>query len=215
LYITASREKQKSHALLVHWSEGDKNFYAEEDSRKLFNTDERASASVLVYLLSKDGFALDINTTNDLEEMIPIGIRTSQLGKITLNFSGMEDFKNKKIQLHDTKENRIINLNEEDEYSFFQMDNALYIENRFFISFEDFTGIENVNHIEVYVSNPERNTIRIYSPKAIESIEILDMQGRLLVKENNITNTLYDYQVNTPGVYMVRIAGQTKKVVVK
>jgi hypothetical protein len=213
LYITASRGKQKSNAVIVHWNQGDKNFRPAEDSRKLF--DEKATASVLVYLLSSDGIALDIHTTNELQEMIPIGIRTSQLGKITLNFSGMEEFQNKKIQLHDTKENRIINLNEEDEYSFFKTDNALYIENRFFIVFTDDVGIDNVNNPEIFISNPTINTIRVYSSKTIEDIEILDMQGRILVRENNINNTLYDYHVNAPGVYMVRISGQTKKVVVE
>jgi hypothetical protein len=213
LFITAQRGNQTSYASLVKATGASPEYIANEDSRKLFN--EKATAAVLVYLLSSDGIALDINTTNDLKEMIPIGIRTSQLGKITLNFSGMEDFKNKKIQLHDTKENRIINLNEESEYSFFKMEDALHIENRFFISFEDYVGIDNANDSEIFISNPAKNTIRIYSPKAIESIEILDMQGRILTRETNINNTTYDYQVNTPGVYMVRIAGQTKKVVVK
>jgi hypothetical protein len=214
-YVTASRGQQKSSAALVHWNEGNKDFYAEEDSRKLFNEDERASTSVIVYLLSKDGIALDINTTNDLTEMIPIGIRTSALGKMTLNFSGTADFVGYKIELHDTKENRIIDLNKESEYVFFKMEQESYLDNRFFLRFDDGVSINNVNSLEIFISNPRQNTIRVVSLKAIENIEILDMQGRILTRTNNINNTMYDYQVNVPGVYMVRIAGQTKKVVVK
>ena len=215
LYITANRGNQKSHAVLVHWNEGNKNFYPEEDSRKLFA--EKVTEPVLVYLLSKDGIALDINTTNDLSEIIPIGIRTSKIGRIVLNFSGMEDFVNKKIYLHDTMENRIINLQEQNEYSFIKYDTDLFIEDRFYLSFEDLTGINDLNTSNVSVLSPSPGTIQVFSNNGQElgAIEITDVQGRILSKEAHTPKSTYNYQVGVSGVYIVRVMGETRKVIVK
>jgi hypothetical protein len=217
LGVTAIRGNQISKVIVVLWEGADKNYFPAEDSRKLF--DKASDVPVSIYLLSNDGVALDINTTNDVNGTIPVGIRTSQLGKITLNFSGMEDFGNTKIQLHDTKENRIIDLNKETEYSFFKMEQETYLENRFFISLNDGVAIDNFRTPEFFVSNPEKNTIQISSPKEMETVEILDVDGRVLQRKTEIASSSTDFAVSKSGIYLVKITGnqysEIKKVVVK
>jgi hypothetical protein len=149
--------------------------------------------------------------------MIPLGVRTDQKGRITLSFSGMENFENMNIYLHDTKENRIVNLSETDEYDFMKYEESLYIENRFFLSFEDLTGINNLQNNGFSVMNPEQGTIQILSNngQVLENLEIIDYQGRTIAREENIGQTVYRYQTSAPGVYMVKIMGETKKIIVK
>ena len=215
LFITAKRGVQKSSASLVVVDGTSPEYLAEEDSRKLF--DEKATSPVLVYLRSKDGVALDINATCDLSEMIPIGIRTSKTGRIVLNFLGMEEFVDQKIYFHDIHENRVIDLSEQDEYAFIKYDTDLFIENRFYFSFEDITGINNMNMGKVSVFSPAPRTIQVFSNNGqmLDTIEIADIQGRTLVKEYNISKSVYNYRVPSPGVYIVRVMGETRKVITK
>ena len=214
LYVTATHGTQKNHAVLVHWSEGTKNFRPEEDSRKLF--DEKSAATVLVYLLSKDGIALDINTTDDLTEAVPIGIRTSKTGEITLSFSGMENFSNHNIYLIDAALGQSINLSDENEYKFTKGGTENYIEDRFFISFSTApTGIINQKENQIAVLNPYQGTIQVISKEALGPIEIFDTYGRRLIKEDNINDTQYSYQASIPGIYIVRVMGEARKVIVK
>jgi hypothetical protein len=220
LYVTAARRMQRSTAVLVHWNEGDKNFRPEEDSRKLLS--EKTRAALGVYLLSSDGYALDINTTNDLSEIIPIGIRTSTRGDITLYFSGMEDFgRNTTILLHDTKTGQVINISQVSEYTFHVDEvsaNEPDIEGRLYLSFV-------TNGSTFIPDNPVNNRISVFSPasgtisilaangEGLGVVEITDIQGRRLVREN-INNSMYS-QIMPAGVYIVRVMGETRKVVVK
>ncbi len=142
LNIIASRGKQKSKAILVRLDGASDTYQTEEDSRRLFPKEE--NRSVLIYTVSSDNYALDINSMGELKGMIPVGIRTSEIGKITLNFSGMEEFADQSIYLHDTKENKVINLSETDEYIFFKLDDEVYINDRFFISFKTITSIDSL-----------------------------------------------------------------------
>jgi hypothetical protein len=217
LNVFANNGNQKSKTIIAHLDGASNAFHAEEDSRRLFPKED--NQSVLIYSLSSDNFALDINSIGDMKEPIALGFRTTKKGRVTLDFSGMESFKNTDIILHDTKENRIINLKEEDEYVFFKMDNEIYVNDRFLISFKEIVSITDLDIPEVFVSNPERNTIRIYSPQTIEAVEILDVDGRILQRETNLTSTKKDFPVSKSGIYLVKITGNEysviKKVVVK
>jgi hypothetical protein len=216
MFVTATRGKQKSSASLVVTDEASPAYSAHEDSRKLFDT--KALSSVLVYLMSSDNIALDIHTTNDLSEIIPVGIRTDRIGRIVLNFSGMEAFEDQvRIYLHDTTTGDIINLFEQDEYAFMKYESELHVDNRFYLSFQDLTGISNFYNNKIVVNSPTPKIIQItsISGQPIENVEITDIQGRVLIKEKNVQKLQYSYQVSATGVYIVRVMGETKKVIVK
>ncbi len=212
LYVTAKRDKQESHAVLVHWEGGSKDFFPEEDSRKLF--DETAFAPVLIYLQSGDRIALDIHTTDDLTE-IPVGIRTSQTGEITLNFSGMESFGNRTIYLHDRKTGQVVDLKEQNGYVFSKDEPDLFIENRFYIVFGSPTGLDTSIENRISVINPAPRTIQIMSDEPLGTVEIIDLQGIILANKEDICNSQYSYQVPFPGVYIVRVMGEARKIIVK
>ncbi|GHT73107.1 hypothetical protein AGMMS50262_03640 [Bacteroidia bacterium] len=217
LFVTAIRGKQKSSASLVRIAGASKNYHADEDSRKLF--DEKATEPVLVYLLSSDGIALDINTLDRLDEntIVKIGIRTSKIGRILFTFTGMEDFDGKKIYLHDAVDNTKIDLSEQSEYAYIKYDSNFYTDDRFYLSFEDITGIKDFNGLKDFqVTSPVPQTIRITSNSgnSLGNLEIIDTQGRTLVKENTV-KPAYSYQANATGVYIVRVNGETKKIIVK
>jgi hypothetical protein len=200
----------------VHWNQGDKNFRPEEDSRKLFGA--KSQAAVSVFLLSNDGYALDINTTNDLSQIIPIGIRTSVKGNITLRFSGMKEFgRNTTIFLHDTKTEQIINLSQTDTYTFNKDEDALFVDGRLYLRFvTDVTSDpENPRANGIAVFSPAPKTISIIGNENLGAIEITDIQGRRIIREQNIENAMYNLQVPSAGVYFVRVMGETRKVIVK
>ena len=217
LGITAQRNNQKSKAILVYLDGASSAYDAEEDSRKLFPSE--ASAPVFVYLLSSDGYSLDINTIGDLSEIIPVGIRTSQKGKITLNFTGMEEFKGGYFCLHDTKENKIIDLSQTDSYSFLKLDDEVYLNDRFYLTFKSATMIDRQANLGILVSNPTQNMIRIFSPSILKEVEILDAEGRTLLQDQNPLSSSLDYQMNHSGIYLVKVSGEQfteiRKVIVK
>lgn len=208
LYVTGSRGSQKSHAVLVHWEGGDKNFRPEEDSRKLF--DENTSAPVLVYLLSQDGIALDINTVNNLNTPVLLGFRTSKIGDITFSFQGMEDFTDRKIYLYDMQTNARIDLSTSPEYTFTKTSTDLYTSNRFYLIFEDVTAIEDdlSYNASVLISVPNAKTIRVYSTQPIHSLELLDVDGLILSEAQEVpAYSTCDYSVSGSGVYLLRVMG--------
>lgn len=62
---------------------------------------------------------------------------------------------------------------------------------------------ENMNELSIY-PNPANNLLNIQSSTQIQSVEVLNIQGQLVIKEGNVN------QINvsslTNGVYMIRIA---------
>lgn len=62
---------------------------------------------------------------------------------------------------------------------------------------------ENLNELSIY-PNPANNLLNIQSSTQIQSVEVLNIQGQLIIKEGNVN------QINvsslTNGVYMIRIA---------
>jgi hypothetical protein len=218
LHMTATRGRQTNTAVLVHWNQADKNFNPQEDSRKLFA--RNAEAAVAVYMLSSDGFALDINTTNDLSQIIPIGIRTAVKGNITLRFAGMQSFgTNTTILLHDSKTGQAVNLSQTDRYTFNKDEEELNVEGRFYLQFVDKTTGMPDNHAEsrIAVFSPAPGTISIAAANGenLGAIQITDIQARRVITENHIQSPVYSCRVTAPGVYLVKVMGETNKVMVK
>jgi hypothetical protein len=185
----------------------------EEDSRKLFSAD--LTAPVALYLRSSDGYALDISSVGGVQERVAVGVRTSEAGKITFSFSGMESFDGKqRIYFQDTKENRVIDLRVEKEYSFIKAESdGLYLENRFYLTFENFTtGLQEVKTSPVSIgASPQGIHILSNDGSPLGNVRIFDAQGNCLMN-GNLSAPSYLHPVNTPGIYIVRVKNEMKKV---
>jgi hypothetical protein len=222
LEITSEQNQQTpSKALLLYMENASNDYVPAEDSYKLFL--ENSLAQVLVYLRSADGYALDINSIGNLEQAVPLGIRTNQKGQIRLKFEGTDKFLDKaNIFLHDTKANKVVNMSLYKEYTFNKDEDDLYVENRFYITFNNNlpTGIQGLESASVSIQNPAPQTLQILSntDSPLGHVQITDLQGRIWVAQD-VPTTSYTHQVKTPGVYIVRVTGkesvEVKKIIIK
>jgi hypothetical protein len=221
LDIRATREESKSKTLLLWMAQASNTYHPEEDSYKLFLVNDETEDPlfpVQVYTRSSDGYALEINAIGNTEEVVPLGICTSDPGEITLHFSGMEAFGNTKIHLHDTQKNLILDLSLQNEYTFDKNDAAFYLEDRFFLTFQSPTGMETA--VKSPVSIISFNGIDILSKDGspIRNVRITDMQGQSLIQEDRLAVSGYHYPAKA-GMYIVRVGTdqgmETYKVIVK
>jgi hypothetical protein len=216
LSIVAQKEDELDKALLI--GAGNSVFNAEEDSYKFFpNNNDKA---LLVYTRSNDGYALDINSFGNYNEVITLGIKTSQTGQITLKFSGAESFADDAtLYLNDTKESRTINLSLQEEYAFTKTaDEDLYLENRFFLNWVPNapTDLKNVEQDGIVIQSSGRN-IEIISKNGspLNNVRIDDTQGRAIVNKSHYEASSYHFEAPAAGVYLVKVQSQVKKVVVR
>ncbi|MDR0865311.1 MAG: T9SS type A sorting domain-containing protein, partial [Candidatus Symbiothrix sp.] len=222
LEITSEQNQQPtSKALLLYIDNASNDYVPAEDSYKLFS--ENSLAHVLVYLRSSDGYALDINSIGNLEQAIPLGIRTNQKGQIRLKFEGTDKFLDKaNVFLHDTKANKVTNMSLYKEYTFNKDEDDLYLENRFYITFNNGspTGIKGLESASVSIQNPAPQTLQILSnaDNPLGHVQITDLQGKILVSKD-VQATSYIYPVKIPGLYIVRVTRkesvEVKKVIIK
>jgi hypothetical protein len=219
LDILAIRGEEKSKALLLYMNDATNNYDPEEDSYKLFLGSNDSQLSI--YTRSVDGYALDINSVGSLNEVVPLAIRTSVSGEITLKFSGVASFENMTVYLNDTRNKLAINLSLQDEYTFTKTsEDDLYLEDRFYLSFvsNSPTDLKTPELVSIVTSF---NGIEIFSKDGspIRNIQVTNTQGKYLINEEHLATSNYHYSINVPGIYIVRVSTdqgtETKKVVVK
>ncbi|MDR1121772.1 MAG: hypothetical protein LBM08_12755, partial [Dysgonamonadaceae bacterium] len=233
LHILATRGATVSKALILQGATYSTNYLPSEDSYKLFvsgmTLDPETALDVLkpveVYTRSSDGYALDINLigTSEQDITVPLGIRTSEKGEIVLSFSGMESFgESTGIYLYDTQHpKRLIDLKTQPEYAFNKTEDTLYLENRLSLIIGKNTltrplGLREVSNTSAtrIISQPH-GTLRIISETgdALGDIRITDSWGRLLLDIPTVSSSIYEYQTPTPGIYIIQIGTEMKRVV--
>ena len=193
LRMEAKNSFSKSSALIGGTKNNASNSYQSgEDIYKLFSQIEEVPE---VYTLA-DKMPTAMNFINNQTEItIPIGIKTNQLGKTTLTFSGMSNFsKAKKIEFMDANTGKTIDItNENDfEYSFQNIQKGIQ-NGRFFVKFyPSQTAINDLNtsseQIEVY--NTQAG-ISIIANSPIQRITIYDLQGRMVYENGSIHSNVY------------------------
>ena len=219
LTITANRNNEVSMKALILYRDYASNAYAgSEDSYKLFPAS--STEPVLIYTRSKDGYALDINSIGDCKEIVPLGIRTSKQGAIALSFDGMDSFDDTDVYLIDTYANHRVNLTTTDSYRFNKDDDALYLDDRFYLSFvsRSTTGMDaSAANFSIYnqgsdihVLNPSGGTLRAY---------IYSVSGNCLLQE---AVSGYKPTIHTrlsQGVYIIKLVSEkevsTKTITIK
>jgi hypothetical protein len=191
LSIIASRDGDRSKALLLRVAGASHDYASREDSRMLFPV--KSTAPVMVYMRSRDGYALDINSIGDFSEQVALGIRTDRTGEITLEFSGMESFNGATIRLHDVLRNRTIDLSEQSQYVFTKDSEELCLENRFYLTIDGATlTVSPEEHSSISVASTRRG-IHVLSNDGspLTNVRIFDLQGRCLVNERPSASDWY------------------------
>jgi hypothetical protein len=218
LGITAYRDSEASKAVLILSEEGSAVYVPDEDSRKLFSGG--TPKMLAVYTRSQDGYALDINTSGGGSQTIPLGLRTSLHGEIRLRIEGQESFGNDvRLLLHDTKLGQVIDLFRQDEYVFYKAEDALFLDNRFYLIFDYSPSLNEGAYSGISVRSV-RQGIHILSNggSPLENVRIFDVRGKCLVNED-LEVSGFCYEAGAPGVYIVKVharqGSETKKVVVK
>jgi hypothetical protein len=228
LNILATCNSEISKTIILQHDAYTTAYVPSEDSYKLFVSRMLNSTDVLepiqVYTRSSDGYALDINCigTSEQDITIPLCIRTSKKGEITLNFSGMDSFsEGTAIYLHDTQHHGLIDLSQQSEYVFNKTDDELYLEERLSLVIGKNTlmrplGVEAVSDlsaVRILSLSPHKLRIVSVSGETLGNVRITDAWGRMVLDNPSVSSSTYEYQTPTPGVYVVRVGAEVKKVV--
>ncbi|MDR1121234.1 MAG: hypothetical protein LBM08_09985, partial [Dysgonamonadaceae bacterium] len=126
------------------------------------------------------------------------------------------------IYLYDAQHpKRLIDLKTQPEYAFNKTEDTLYLENRLslIISKNTLTGpleLEAVSKSSaVRILNQPHRTLRIISEngEALGAVRITDSWGRTLLDVPAVSSSVYEYQTPMPGIYIVHVGTEVKKVV--
>jgi hypothetical protein len=173
-----------------------KQEFEQFDSEKLFS-----NLPVEMYSQSSTGEKLIINTINNTDIIIPLGIRgnTGNKGKITA--FAMES--SEQVYLEDRYKGKMIHLSENLTYNFeFQSD---VIPNRFFIHFGDINKTLLNSDINVFENNNELNIVSQIGEE-LQHIEVYTITGACVFKSEADNSNLFTARLNlTSGVYLVRV----------
>ena len=201
LKIVAAKDGKQNQTYILFDASASNNYLLGEDSYKLFVTD--VTEPVAVYTRSADGYALDINLWGDCSQMIPLGIRTSQTGTISLQFEGAENFNS--AFLFDNQTGEKVDLQTTPAYSFEKTTSDLFLDGRFSLLISKattgiFSPVQGM--ISIFTSGGQ---LKVTSGNAaIEEVQVFDMQGRLLQKATNIGSPIYTYELGNSGMYIVK-----------
>jgi hypothetical protein len=104
------------------------------------------------------------------------------------------------------------------EYTFNKDEDDLYLENRFYITFNNGspTGIKGLESASVSIQSPAPQTLQILSNNGnpLGRVQITDVQGRNLVSED-VKSSSYTYRVKMSGMYIIRVGSKVKKILIK
>ena len=185
LRIKAENNLAASYAVIGYREEASNDFVRGRDVQKLFSPYNYVPE---VYSLAGKVPA-DINYIDHaVETLIPLGIKTNQLGNVTLTFTGMDNYDiASKIVLKDMLLNKETDLSGQSSYTYtFDNQVAGAQNDRFFILFgaaaTSLPSLEKNEYIQIY-SNSSGILVHTPASDPIRSIQVYDLQGRKLYEE--------------------------------
>ena len=211
--ITASNNQGQKNtiALLTNSEEKQSNIH------KLFYYE--VGTTPQVYFTDKSGQKNAVQYLNEQSQTgLPLGLSVKQGNRITLSFE--IDTQIEALTLLDKQTGTKQNLLENNSYTFTQSDNSVYSD-RFELTIQSPNAIniiDNESDITIYQTD---QTLTVSAKELIQSVELLDIQGRKIQESSKINNTFYQMDLMIPsGVYIVKaklIMDETKtqKVIVK
>jgi hypothetical protein len=220
LRIRATQGRSESYAAL-HF---DKNqaapeYRSSEDVRALFYT----ANPLTVYVLTPLGEPLAISADGEYESHVtPLGLRLTQSGEVTLEFSGLAHFGHN-VYLVDREQNREIDLQQTPAYTFMAVKpsgvEALELNDRFVLRME-YTGVssEPAPVSPTWTALPLNGEIHVRAVSGlIRSLQVYNVLGAQ-VYATQTAGDHYRIPVERGQIYIVRAdingVGETKKVIV-
>lgn len=178
-----------------------------EDVYKLFSFEDSIPE---IYTIS-EGKAIEINALdiNGPEKVIPLGVKTSQKGKVRLSWEGIESFTAfRNIILSDLVTQKKYDLKDTKDF-IFDKTSTENVEGRFYLIMNNdiVTGIDqnqNENSIRAF---SDHETITISSPlHEISGIELYDVAGRLQCRYSDLNTLYYNFKPSvTSGVFILKV----------
>jgi hypothetical protein len=215
LSIEVYRGDKINKSLLV-LNPNNSNLY--EDERDVIKSFVQADTSpVSVYTASSDGMLLDINRIGILEdEIIQLGIRTSEKGTFRLNFGGLTTFApGYDIWLNELKNNVLYryNLREGSMHEFEKTDDETFMNNRFYLSFDrSATGITSAEKtVPGIESTVTANKLRVFTTdgSSLRNVNLYDLQGRLIACLKNIGLPNVEMPIQGNRIYIIQATSES------
>jgi hypothetical protein len=223
LRIRASQGGYTSVDALVTAKDGATNaFDINEDAPKLFSAESPLAVTTLAGDKACDLNTLDRNSLNGL--MVPINIRSTKAGAITLEIDGAIGFlAADNIYLYDNESGISTSLLETSTF-IINKDNAGDINGRFFLQFfkEEIGEPTNINELalsSLYIGARQNNIVIQSRDEEILSVTVFDITGRKVFNADNIKTTVYSRSLPAGSAYMVKVVTnkqvKTGKVIIK
>ncbi len=196
---------------------GATNGYDNMDAFKLFTQYKQVPE---VYTIA-DFRSLDINQFSSLPYMVPLGIKSSSVGFISLEFLGAKSFEGMDVTLINTLTGEQQNLKTNNMYELYNdetmMDGNLFIE---FREANTATKIDENNSCSgkcVFVYS-ENGTVYVTSPPEdkIQRFTLWEEQGNQICSVKNMDTNLYQVKVSAQSqVCVARVQTEARTYVVK
>ena len=204
LTITANRNGKISKANIRLSSDATNEYSTEEDAPLLLLASELTPFAI--YSIAGNQ-AMAYNSLSDIY-MIPLSINVidgEEMGDITFEFSGVDNL-SQYVYLYDSYEDRYISLAEGDVFNYDVEENQ---EVRYYITSRragDVTTELDESMIEtVKVLNLGEGQMMIYASENINSLNVYDLTGKLIVSETNINAPQHNITLPQNNVYIFEI----------
>lgn len=182
--------------LVICRNQGAKNDFEEFDSEKLID-----GLPVEIYSQSLSGQKLTINTVNNTNIIIPLGIEGDEGAKAKLTSFALETAG--QIYLEDRYQGKLISLSENTTYDFEYPTDIIY--GRFFIRFGDISTQLTHSDIKVFKNNNQLNIVA-QTREEIQEVEVYSLTGACVFKAVKISSNMFSTKCDlSSAIYLVRV----------
>ncbi len=208
----------KTSCVALAYNESASNSFGDEDATKLFSMYDDVPE---VYTLA-DGKALDINQFSQMPIMVPVGIKTTETGKINLEFVGADEFDDVEVTLLNTMTGEQQNLKTDGDYELeydgSTTDASLFVEFRAANTVTDTPESEMCGlHkcIQVYAQDDVIYAISS-EDDPIKSMTIWEDAGKQLYNADEINKSEFSAHLTTSSqICVVRVETEQRTMVIK
>jgi len=207
-------DHQKLNSILVSYMTGATNGIDHQIDGAFFGYD----GSSLYNIINEEKYAIQGRALPfESSDVVPLGFKASETGKFTIslaNFDGLFSEGQVIVYLKDKALNTTHNLMESD-YTFESV--AGEFKNRFEIVYEE-EGTMNTNDLtknNVLIYKNDKNIVVESKQDKILAVELFDLQGRNLHRNNKVNSNIYSIKSQSKGVLVVRVQTQNGEIVSK
>lgn len=165
-----------------------------------------------LYLIDNRGTRLSLAGDAPIEQAIPIGIRTTRSGSVTISLTNADAFSISHVWLSDSKTGRIVDLKQED-YTL-NVESPGYLDNRLSLQ---------LNGVHTAMQAADLTEHRLYSKNSRvyveglqdgEAVSVWSLSGQL-IEEGTVSTQQYVSSPLVKGVYIIRMGQTAQKLMVK